>query len=81
MERNPARRSRDAVRHAGAKNTRIAVSPVGVFCASSRSAMTRTMADARPARTRLLFGYFFLANARKSDSPVGETCVNYWQRN
>jgi hypothetical protein len=31
MEHNPARRSRDAVRHAGAKNTRIAVSPVGAF--------------------------------------------------
>jgi hypothetical protein len=29
-------------------------------------------ADASPARGRFLFGYFFLATARKSDSPAGE---------
>jgi hypothetical protein len=65
MERNSARRSRDVVRHAGAKSTRIAVSPVGAFCASSRSAMTRALADAPSARSRLLLGYFFLATQEK----------------
>jgi hypothetical protein len=84
MERNSARRSRDVVRHAGAKNTRIAISPVGVFCASSRSATTRTLADAPPARSRLL-SVTFLGEARKvtptagATAPVGATCVQYWQ--
>jgi hypothetical protein len=35
--------------------------------------MTRALADARPARTRLLFGYFFLATQEKVTPTAGAT--------